>query len=190
MRAAVTSLPTTRGDRVPGIPDFISQRGAVFIAVFLTVVVFSRSQATYWMARLLTGSFLANSRHSQRPLVRRIRTWLERASVQRGIDAVDRWGLLIIPLSFLTIGFQTLVHAGAGVLRLRWVPYTLASIPGYIAWAILYTAIFIAAFRTGQALLLGKAWAFGICTALVVALGIFIIARRNKLAQQRALVEA
>lgn len=175
---------------MPGIPDFVSQRGAVFIAIFLTLVVFSRSQGTYWIARLLTSSFLANSRHSQRPLVRRTRTWLEGASVQRGMDAVDRWGLVIIPLSFLTIGFQTVVHAGAGVLRLRWVPYTLAAIPGYLAWAVLYTAIFVAAFRTGQALLLGKAWAFGICSALVVALGIFIIARRNKVAQQRALVKA
>ncbi|MDO5720967.1 MAG: hypothetical protein Q4P06_00265 [Actinomycetaceae bacterium] len=172
---------------MPGIPDFVSQRGAVFIAVFLTLVVFSRSQATYWIARLATSGFIQGSEHSSHPVVKRVRLWLEGASVQRGIDAVERWGLFIIPLSFLTIGFQTVVHAGSGVLRLRWPTYTLCAVPGYLAWALMYTAIFMAAFRTGQALLLGKTWAFAVCTGLVVALGIFILSRRNKAAQESTL---
>ena len=46
--------------------------------------------------------------------------------------------LIIIPLCFLTVGIQTAVNAGSGVVRLRWRTYTLAMIPGCVAWALMY----------------------------------------------------
>lgn len=171
---------------MPGVPQWIADGPFVGIAIFLTIVVFLRSQGTYWLGRLGTWGFLTKSEHSGKPWVRKVRVWLEGASVQKGIDAVDKWGLLIIPLSFLTIGFQTVVHAGAGVLRLRWVTYTLAAIPGYIAWGCLYASIGIGLFKTGQAATAGKTWALVVCSTMVVIMGLAILKRRNRAAEVAA----
>lgn len=170
---------------MPGVPDFIAQSSFIWIALFLSVVVFFRSQGTYWIARLVTTGFLSSAQHSQRPWVIRLRRWLEGASVQRGMDAVDRWGLIVIPLSFLTIGFQTVVHAGSGVLRLRWPVYTAVAVPGYVAWGMLYAAIGVGLFKTGHALAAGKTWALTASTVFVIMLSIFVIMHRTRVARER-----
>lgn len=171
---------------MPGVPDWIADGPFIGIAAFLTVVVFLRSQATYWLGRFGTYGFLAKSKDSDKQWVVKLRAWLEGASVRRGVDAVEKWGLTIIPLSFLTIGFQTVVHAGAGVLRLRWWLYTLVAIPGYIAWGSLYAAIGIGLFKTGQAAAVGKTWGLVMSTVFVIMLSLFILQRRNKAAKARA----
>ncbi|MDO5048903.1 MAG: hypothetical protein Q4D87_03360 [Actinomycetaceae bacterium] len=172
---------------MPGVPQWIADGPFIGIAMFLTVIVFLRSQATYWIAWLGTYGFLAKSQNSDKAWVLKLRRWLEGASVRKGVDAVDKWGLIIIPLSFLTIGFQTVVHAGAGVLRLRWWLYTLVAIPGYIAWGTLYAAVFIGLFKTGQAATAGKTWAIVVSTVFVTMLGLFILHRRNEAAKKRSL---
>lgn len=171
---------------MPGIPQWIADGPYIGIALFLMMIVCFRSQGTYWLGRLGTWGFLAKSENSNKPWVRKVRAWLDGASVRRGVDTVDRWGLIIIPLSFLTIGFQTIVHAGAGVLRLRWLTYTLAAIPGYIAWGCLYAAIFIGLFKTGQAAAAGRTWGIILLTTLVAALTVLILRRRSKAAKERA----
>ena len=62
-----------------------------------------------------------------------------------------------------------------GVLRLRWWLYTLAAIPGYIAWGLLYAAIGIGLFKTGQAVTVGKTWAIVVSTVFVIMLSLFIL---------------
>lgn len=170
---------------MPGVPDFIAQGPFIWIAAFLSVVVFFRSQGTYWLARLVTTGFLSSAKHSHRRWVIRLRKWVEGASVRRGMDAVDRWGLIIIPLSFLTIGFQTVVHAGSGVLRLRWPVYTGVAVPGYIAWGTLYASIGVGLFKTGHALAAGKTWALTMMTVFVIMLAILFMIRRAKVARER-----
>lgn len=174
---------------MPGVPQWIADGPYIGIAAFLTMIVFLRSQATYWLAWLGTYGFLATSKNSDKPWVQKLRAWLEGASVRKGVDAVEKWGLIIVPLSFLTIGFQTVVHAGAGVLRLRWWLYTLAAIPGYIAWGLLYAAIGIGLFKTGQAVTVGKTWAIVVSTVFVIMLSLFILQRRNKAAKERAAIK-
>jgi membrane protein DedA with SNARE-associated domain len=81
---------------------------------------------------------------------------------------VERWGFVAIPVSFLTVGFQTLVNAAAGFMRMRWVLYTLAMIPGCVAWAAVYSVVgfsLVAAWRQSPWLfaaaivaLVGAAW--------------------------------
>lgn len=61
--------------------------------------------------------------------------------MERARHFLERWGYLGIPVSFLTIGFQTMVNATAGYTRMRFDLYTLAMIPGCLAWATVYTAI-------------------------------------------------
>lgn len=128
-----------------------------FTALYLVATL--RGQATYWLARLVTeqadlrigrvdpdaGDGTSSTDGGRLVAVRR---WLEGASVARGRRAVRRWGLPAVPLCYLTVGFQTLVLAAAGVLRVRWIAFTLAQLPGALAWAAIYTTIGWAAWET------------------------------------------
>lgn len=160
-----------------GVPQFISEGPFPVLVIFLALVVFSRSQGTYWLARLITSGVIKTSEVTTRPWLRRVGRWLQGASVQQGMDMIDRWGLITIPLSFLTIGIQTVIHAGAGVLRLRWWLYTLVALPGYFAWGFLYATVALSVVKTGQAAILGKTWAVLLTAGVLVAVVLFSLHR-------------
>lgn len=65
-----------------------------------------------------------------------------------GIIAIQRIGWPIIPLSFLTVGFQTAVQFGAGLTNWSWFRYTLAALPGYLAWGFIYAIGGLSLFRS------------------------------------------
>lgn len=111
---------------------------AVAIAI-LFVIVFCRAQATYWLARGLHTGSLRNPALARR---------LTSASFRSAAAKLHRYGAPLIPLSFLTIGFQTLVNAAAGASAMTWRRYTAWMIPGCIAWAVLYATV-------GMAIVLG-----------------------------------
>ena len=126
-----------------GVPGFISDGPWWWLWTFLVGVVFVRAQATYWVARWArTGADAvadrAEAHHSRRA---RIARRLSGPGMEKARAFLERWGYLGIPVSFLTIGFQTMVNATAGYTRMRVDLYTLAMIPGCLAWATVYTAI-------------------------------------------------
>lgn len=131
------------------------------------VVVFLRAQATYWLARWVTQQALEHTAPTK-GLVLRLHTWLDGSSARRGIESLRRWGALAVPLSFLTIGAQTIVNAGAGVIRMPAWRYTLVMLPGCAAWALVWTTIGMSAFYAGVASGLSTGW--GITVAVVVVL--------------------
>ncbi|EEH63966.1 hypothetical protein HMPREF0044_0985 [Gleimia coleocanis DSM 15436] len=167
-----------------GVPDFILHGPFPILVIFLAIVVCFRSQGTYWLARLITTGVIKTSESTTKPWLRKIGKWLEGASVQQGVDIIDRWGLIAIPLSFLTIGIQTIIHAGAGVLRLRWWLYTLVAVPGYFAWGFLYATVTLSILKTGQAAVLGKTWAI-LLTLGIVLIAVLFSLRRYKIAKAR-----
>ncbi len=124
-----------------GVPGFISDGPWLGLFFFLLAVVFFRAQGTYWLGRWVRGrAELA----SQVPPDARGSRWVRRFSGPRMDKAsafLDKWGFIGVPVSFLTIGFQTMVNASAGYSRMRWDLYTAAMIPGCIAWAIIYAAL-------------------------------------------------
>ena len=130
---------------MPGVPQFIYDSPWWVLFIFLTGVVFFRTQGTYWIARWaragtdnLAHPTTADARPSRRA---RLAARLSGPGTERARIFLERWGFLGIPVSFLTIGFQTLVHASAGFARMRFDLYTLAMIPGCLAWATVYTAV-------------------------------------------------
>lgn len=142
----------------------------VFV-VTLLIIVALRTQATYWIARI--GTELAEKGTERSTgFGAKVHRWLQSSSVAKGVSAVERWGLVIIPLSFLTWGFQTMVNAGAGVLRLRWSLYTLVAFPGYVAWALVYSTVGLIAIRTARAAAAetGEHVLFGVMTIVVAIL--------------------
>ena len=90
----------------------------------------------------------------------------------RAIEALNRWGLPVVTVWFLTIGFQTVVNAAAGLIRMPWLRYTLAMLVGCAAWAAIYATVGIAAFEASLALAAGSPWALG--AVLVAILGVVI----------------
>lgn len=165
-----------------GVPQFISEGPFPILVTFLAFVVFLRSQGTYWLARLVTEGVIKGSARTENLYLKKVRRWLKGASVQHGVDIVDRWGLIVIPLSFLTIGIQTIIHAGAGVVKLNWFLYTLTAIPGYFAWGFLYATVTLSIIKTGEAAVLGKTWALA-ATFAVLLMVIILVARRIKAAK-------
>ncbi|MGC4174933.1 DedA family protein [Demequina sp.] len=153
-----------------GVPSAISSGPWWWIFLFLLCVVFLRAQATYWIGRGLRRGAAGSESQPQRRagMARRFSgpAW------QRAQDFVEKWGFVAIPVSFLTIGFQTLVNAAAGFTRMRWDLYTAAMIPGCAAWAAVYSVVgfsLVAAWKESPWLfvavvvaLVGVAWLFSL----------------------------
>ena len=89
---------------------------------------------------------------------RRRRTLVRRPIPRKGAAILDKWGIIVIPLCFLTVGIQTAVNAGAGLVRMRWSTYTFAMIPGCILWALLYGLGTLAVFAAAIRAVAGSPW--------------------------------
>jgi membrane protein DedA with SNARE-associated domain len=100
---------------------------------------------------------------------------------RRVVRQLERWGWPVIPVSFLTVGFQTAVQLTAGLLGWRWPRYTLAAVPGWIAWGCVYAAGGLAAVA-GLVTLARQAWWLPVVALLVVAglVTVLILRRRAK----------
>jgi len=125
---------------VAGVPDFVEGLGWWAVYLFLFGVVFTRAQGTYWLG-LWARKGAEAATTSARPRAAWLALKLSGPGADRSRRYLERWGFLGIPASFLTIGFQTMVNATAGFIRMRWDLYTVAMIPGCLAWAAIYTLV-------------------------------------------------
>ncbi len=124
-----------------GVPSFISDGPWLGLFAFLFCVVLFRAQGTYWVGRWVRKGAEATAADEVHRRRARFAAHLSGPSWERAQAFLDRWGFVGVPLSFLTIGFQTMVNAAAGYTRMRWDLYTVAMIPGCIAWAIIYSLL-------------------------------------------------
>lgn len=156
------------------MPDWLEGRSFAVAFAILFLIVLLRAQATYWAGR----GAAAGARHT------RLRRRLDGARATRTVAALNRWGLPVVTVSFLTIGFQTLVNAMAGFTRMRWGRYTVAMVPGCVAWAAIYATVGFAAI-TGWMNLQG-AWkwvSLGAIVGLVIA-GLVIAGHVRRMRQR------
>jgi membrane protein DedA with SNARE-associated domain len=151
---------------VTGVPDAVSSWGWWGVYAFLFVVVFLRAQATYWLGR----GVVAGALHT------RWRGRFEGPMMQRAHAYLERYGPFGVPVSFLTVGFQTAVIAAAGLTRMRYGVYTLVMIPGCLAWAAMYTALGAAAVRLIETF----TWWFAAALLLAVAVGVAVALIRRR----------
>lgn len=173
-----------------GVPDFVSELGWWAVWIFLIFVVFFRAQGTYWLFRWARrgADAVAHSGDEARDdddpvtspgLASRIAARMTGPKLDRVESFLERWGFIGIPLSFLTVGFQTLVNGGAGYMRMRWDLYTIAMLPGCVLWASWYTLLFFS---------LAEAWArspwlaLGIVGVIVLIYGAYVVTRRRQTA--------
>lgn len=145
--------------------------GIAVAALFLIVLL--RAQATYWIGR----GVIAGALHT------RFADKLTGPRTTRAIALLNRYGPPIVTVSFLTVGFQTVANAAAGLIRMPWVRYTVAMVIGCIMWALVYATIGFAAFDAAMALAAHSPWLLAGVIALLVGIAVavaVVVTRRRR----------
>lgn len=165
------------------MPDALD--GAALFAFFFGVA-FVRTQATYWIARLVTVWSLDRSR-PVKPWVARVHAWLSGRSAARGVETVRRWGVLAVPASFLATGTKTVVNAAAGVVRMPFGRYLAAMTLGCAIHATIYATVGWAMWSAALASATGSPWGVAALVLLVLAVvvGVVVGARRHAAQEPR-----
>ncbi len=161
------------------MPDFLEDLpfGVVFAA--LAVGAMCRGQIMYWLGRVATEQTLART-HPTGGWRARTHRWLSAGGADAGIVAIRRWGLIAIPFSYVTIGLQSMIQAGAGVLRIEWWKYTLAQIPGALAWGAIYATFGFFTWRfLGEAIRGNPLAAGGLALLTALLIGALVLIRRR-----------
>lgn len=162
-------------------PSWASSGLPLFI--FLFFVVFQRAQLTYWLGRAAAKGALTAS--GKKGLRGKIAAWFEGPVPRSGARLLEQWGIIIIPLCFLTVGVQTAVNAGAGIVRMSWKKYTLAMIPGCIAWSIMYGLGMLAVWMAVVRAAAGSVWGWLSLAAIAAIISAVVLMKRRR-ARKRA----
>ncbi|MFS0729182.1 VTT domain-containing protein [Curtobacterium sp. 1P10AnD] len=153
------------------MPSFLDDLPFWPLVATLLVIVFCRAQATYWVARLaVTGASRS-----------RLGRWVDSVAVRRGSALLDRWGLPVVAVSFLTVGLQTVMNAAAGLARVPWWRYTAVMLVGCVAWAFVYATVGLAVFWAVLAAVAGSPWGVVALVTVVAAVAVgWAVARRRR----------
>ena len=162
------------------MPEAIQDWPVLAVFGFFLLGALARSQAIYWIGRGVAAGVLRS----------RWRERLDSQRVHRATRSVERWGMPIVPVAFLTIGFQSAVFAAVGLLRVHWLRYTVWTIPGALVWAAVWGGGGIAVVGALWALARTAPWAFAVAVALLVLTGVALALRLRRRREQRDAVEA
>lgn len=119
----------------------------------LFVIVMCRANATYWVGRMLQRT----ARHTH------VARLMETPGYERAVRQLNRWGPPVVSLSFVTIGFQTLVNLAAGATKMPQRNYLPAVTVGCMVWALMYGTLGYVGFES-----LALLWARNPALAVVV----------------------
>ncbi|WP_314685671.1 VTT domain-containing protein [uncultured Rothia sp.] len=106
----------------------------------------------------------------------RIRKAMDSPLYRKARRLVNRWGVIAVPLCFLTVGLQTAVIITTGFTKMplrRWVP---AMLVGTLMWACIYTTI---GFAILAALGL-EPWMFPLALAIVITVLVIVSQMRER----------
>ena len=106
----------------------------------------------------------------------RIRKAMDSPLYRKARAFINRWGVIAVPLCFLTVGLQTAVIITTGFTKMplrRWVP---AMLLGTFIWACIYTTI---GFAILAALGL-EPWMFPLALAIVITVMVIVSQLRER----------
>ena len=106
----------------------------------------------------------------------RIRRAMDSPLYRKARRLINRWGVIAVPLCFLTVGLQTAVIITTGFTKMplrRWVP---AMLVGTFMWACIYTTI---GFAILAALGL-EPWIFPLALAIVITVMVIVAQLRER----------
>ena len=145
--------------------------GAPFVAIFafFFAIVLVRTQATYWLGWFVAAQTLSRSAPKSRALAR-AHAWAQSPSAARGIAALNRWGVVAVPLSFFTVGFKTVVNAAAGLTQMPFRRYLPAMLVGCVIHSTIYATVGWAAWEAALAAAAGSPWGVAVLVGMVLAI--------------------
>ncbi len=147
--------------------DWLREAPLDWAYLFLFLLAMARANITYWIGR----GVVAGVSHS------RFERFLEGPIYLRARRFVARWGILAVPLSFLTVGIQTAVNASAGMSRMPLARYLPAVVVGCLLWALIYATVGMAVVYA--ALAVGWQWIVLAVALLAVGTVLWIRYRRR-----------
>ncbi|MCC2333588.1 DedA family protein [Cellulomonas wangsupingiae] len=149
-------------------------------------IVLARSHLTYWAGRGVARGARIEGGHRRGPrwwqrTVDRTARLASTPSARRGVALVHRWGPLAVTLAYVTVGIQTAVFAGAGLLRMPYLRFTLASLPGAVMWAVIWGTVGIGAVWGALAIAAGSPWGLAaLCAALALVATLVVVSARRR----------
>ena len=161
----------------------------------LFVIVMARSHLTYWAGRGVERG--ARHEGAQRRGPAWWRATVDRAarvastpSARYGVRLVHRWGPVAVTLAYVTVGVQTAVFVGAGLVRMPYLRFTLASVPGAAAWAVIWGTVGLGAVWGAMVLATGSPWGVAalVAAAAAVAVLVTVALRRRRAPEPRLAV--
>lgn len=151
--------------------------GVTFGLFFLGAM--ARGQATYWLGRIITEQSLKRT-HPKSGWRKGVHDWLQGDSVARGARFIRKFGVAAVPFAYLTVGLQTLIIAAAGVMRINIVAFTIAQIPGSLAWATIYTTVGFAVWGAVFGAIQGNPVSMVLLALLVVGAVVAVVLKRRR----------
>lgn len=178
----------------------------VFAALF--VIVMARSHLFYWLGRgVYSGAaHLADQAVAGAPaadataadtataaaaaaaeddarrgaaLRARAQRLVQTRAARRGLALVHRWGPLAVTFAYVTVGVQTAVFVGAGLLRMPYLRFVVASVPGSVAWSAIWGTVGLGVVWGAVGLAARSPWALAGVVA-VVAVVVAVALRRHR----------
>jgi uncharacterized membrane-associated protein len=116
----------------------------------------------------------------------RIRKAMDSPLYRKARRLINRWGVIAVPLCFLTVGLQTAVIITTGFTKMplrRWVP---AMLVGTLMWACIYTTI---GFAILAALGL-EPWMFPLALAIVITVMVIVAQLRERRINRETVAKA
>lgn len=155
-------------------------RGDIALGFFLFLFAGAmvRGQAIYWLARVVTDRVMATGEPGP-GWRQRMHRWLHSDGVAHGRRSLARWGWPLVPFAYLTVGFQSMVMAAAGMVRMKVLTFTLAQVPGSIAWAVIYSTVGFAFWGAFFAAFQGNPVWLGLLVVVVV-LAVVLVRRHRR----------
>lgn len=98
-----------------------------------------RSQSFYWLGRYGNYSAL-RAAEPEGGWKQKIWRKIHDPRTKEMTELINKRGLIVVTLSFLTIGIQSIINFAAGLSAMPWPRYTLAAIPGWLTWAAIYSS--------------------------------------------------
>ena len=168
-------------------PSWIEPGPALVLFLFCFAVT-PRAQGTYWLGRAVAAGLIkADGRGG---IIGRLSKWLNGPTPKKGAAILNSWGIIVIPLCFMTVGLQTAVLAGAGLVRMSWIRFTLAMLPGAIAWSLLYGLAALAVWAAAISAVAGSPWTLAAIAALIAIAAIIYFAKKASTKKMAAMEAA
>ncbi|GIG36755.1 DedA family protein [Cellulomonas pakistanensis] len=109
----------------------------------------------------------------------RVHRLMSLPTARRGLALVHRFGPFAVTLAYLTVGVQTAVFVGSGLLRMPYPRFLAASIPGSVAWAFIWGTVGLGAVWAAVRLATASPWGLAAVLLAVAALVTWAVVRRR-----------